>query len=62
MSATRRRPMNSTELGTDEWRVDRGRGRRHCRVHPQQEMIPLAPHLDACPLPHPQAEGDDTER
>lgn len=50
MAANGYRPMSRKELAEDEWRIDHARGRRYCRVHPQQQMISLLPRVDVCPI------------
>ena len=44
------KPLAPRQLAEEEQRLDRIRGRRHCRVHPQQEMIPLLAGVDVCPV------------
>lgn len=38
------------DLAEDEYRVDQSRGRRYCPVHGSQQMIPLLPGKDFCPV------------
>ena len=51
MAVSRNRVPTPRDLAEDEWRMDTVRGRRYCRVHPQQQMVPLGV-ADVCPLPH----------
>lgn len=50
MAANGYRPSTPRQLADDEQRMDRARGRRHCRVHPQQQMMPLLAGVDVCPV------------
>ena len=50
MAATGYRPPTPRQLAEDEYRTDQVRGRRYCRVHPQQQMIPLLAGVDICPV------------
>lgn len=52
-----RPPMSSRELALDEAMIDLSRGRRHCPVHRNQEMLPLLPGKDYCPLSHDEGES-----
>lgn len=53
---SRNRVPTSRDLAEDELRVDTYRGRRYCRQHASQQMIPLGV-ADVCPLEHGAA-GD----
>lgn len=55
------RPLSRKELEEDEWRIDNERGRRYCRTHPEQQMMPILPHLDVCPACSPWAQGHDEQ-
>lgn len=57
MAASRPRVLTPRMLAEDEHRIDQVRGRRYCRVHRDQQMIPLLPGLDVCPACAPQAEN-----
>ncbi|MER7936842.1 MULTISPECIES: hypothetical protein [unclassified Streptomyces] len=43
------RPPTREQLAEGESAIDRVRGRRYCRIHPQQQMIPLLAGVDVCP-------------
>lgn len=49
-ASTRQRVPTSRDLAEDEYRTDQIRGRRHCRVHRSQQMMPLLAGLDVCPV------------
>ncbi|MGW6731127.1 hypothetical protein [Streptomyces sp. NPDC055013] len=51
------RPPTQRELESEDWRLNHIRGRRYCEVHSDQQMMPLAPGLDLCPLPHGEGES-----
>ena len=51
------RPPTPRELAEDERTIDSIWGRRHCKTHPSQEMIPMGAGLDMCPLPHGEDES-----
>ncbi|MBY8342038.1 hypothetical protein LXH13_06025 [Streptomyces spinosirectus] len=56
MAASNRLPVPTRkQLEEDEHRVDQARGRRYCRVHREQQMIPLLPGVDVCPSCQPAA-------
>ena len=55
-TSNRYRPPTPRQLAEEEWQLDHARGRRYCKVHPDQQMMPLTSTLDLCPLPH--GEGD----
>ncbi|MBQ1090644.1 hypothetical protein [Streptomyces sp. B93] len=55
--AARYRPMTPRQLAEDEHRTDHERGRRYCRVHRDQQMIPTLPGLDVCPGCGPASEN-----
>jgi hypothetical protein len=44
------RPLSPRQLAEDERNIDQVRGRRRCRVHREQQMIPMLPGMDICPL------------
>ena len=50
MAANGYRPPTPRQLAEEELLIDQVRGRRHCRVHPQQQMIPLLAGVDICPV------------
>ncbi|MFE7277932.1 hypothetical protein [Streptomyces sp. NPDC057623] len=58
MAASRYRPPTARDIAEDDWHTDNARGRRHCPVHPSQQMIPMlaGPDVDMCPLPHGEDE------
>lgn len=58
MPANSPRILTRKDLDEDEHRVDQVRGRRYCRTHRDQQMIPLLPGLDMCPACHPAARGE----
>lgn len=65
MAATGYRPLTRRDLAEEEYRLDQVRGRRYCRVHPQQQMIPLLRGVDVCPACPPEGERQrpsDAER
>ena len=62
MAANGYRPMTPRELAEEEYRIDQVRGRRYCRVHPHQQMIPLLPGVDACPACAPEQRPSNAER
>lgn len=49
--ATRRQLPTPKELASEDWLVNKVKGRRKCPEHRQQDMIPLGLR-DLCPLPH----------
>jgi hypothetical protein len=49
-ASTRQRTPTSRDLAEDEYRTDQIRGRRYCPVHRSQQMMPLLPGLDVCPV------------
>ncbi|GGX94871.1 hypothetical protein [Streptomyces fructofermentans] len=51
------RALTSRQLAASELEIDQVRGRRYCRTHPHQQMIPLLPGVDICPA---CPEGDDS--
>jgi hypothetical protein len=51
-----RTPMSPRELALDEALLDMSRGRVNCPVHRDQQMMPLLPGKDFCPLPHGEDE------
>ncbi|MFB8772967.1 hypothetical protein [Streptomyces broussonetiae] len=55
--AARYRPLTPRQLAEDEHRTDHERGRRYCRVHRDQQMIPVLPSLDVCPGCGPASEN-----
>ncbi|MFD5491662.1 hypothetical protein ACFWH4_01640 [Streptomyces sp. NPDC127091] len=57
MAANGYRPMTPTQLAADDRQTDQVRGRRHCRVHREQQMIPLLPGMDVCPACTPDGEN-----
>jgi hypothetical protein len=57
MAANGHRPMTPRQLAEDEQRIDQVRGRRYCRVHRNQQMIPLLPGVDVCPACAPEGES-----
>lgn len=56
---TRSRIPTRKELAEEEYRIDQGRGRRNCPVHRSQQMMPLLPGLDVCPV---CPEGEQTSQ
>lgn len=62
MAANGYRPMSPRQLADDEFRIDQIRGRRYCREHPRQQMIPLLPGVDVCPACAPEQRPYEAER
>ncbi len=50
-------PMTPRQLAEDERQIDQVRGRRYCRVHRDQQMIPLLAGVDVCPACAPAGES-----
>lgn len=50
VATTRQRTPTGRDLAEEEYRIDQIRGRRYCRVHRSQQMMPLLPGLDICPV------------
>jgi hypothetical protein len=50
MAANGYRPQTPRQLAADELHIDQARGRRYCRVHRQQQMLPLLAGVDVCPV------------
>lgn len=59
MAANGYRPMTPRELAEDDALIDKVRGRRYCSVHRDQEMIPMLPGMDVCPVSHGEEEGPE---
>lgn len=57
MAANGYRTLTPRQLADDERRIDHVRGRRYCRVHPTQQMIPLLAGVDVCPACAPAGES-----
>jgi hypothetical protein len=51
--------MTPRELAEDDALIDKVRGRRYCSVHRDQEMIPMLPGMDVCPVSHGEEEGPE---
>lgn len=47
---TYNRIRTQKELEEEEYRSNQAGGRRRCRNHPRQQMMPLTPRLDLCPI------------
>ncbi|GCB49492.1 hypothetical protein SNL152K_6831 [Streptomyces sp. NL15-2K] len=50
MAANGYRPLTPRQLAEEERLIDQVRGRRYCRVHRDQQMIPLLAGVDVCPV------------
>ncbi|GEC05923.1 hypothetical protein SSP24_35780 [Streptomyces spinoverrucosus] len=57
MAANGYRPLTTRQLADEERQIDQVRGRRHCRVHRDQQMMPLLAGVDICPVCGPGGES-----
>lgn len=60
-ASNRPRVLTRKGLAEDEYRIDQVRGRRYCRTHRDQQMIPLLPGVDVCPACRPAAEYESPQ-